>query len=331
MHTANLNAFRFNSVLLPPTLVSLKRRLAEDTDQFLAALSSTNSSTPSSTAAAVSGQVNQRGVSNLPAWMLQEGGSTTLAQPGRDGARSPSPPLSSGVKVPPPKRSEPEALTQSHSTALGAPSSDRSSDHIGERGISNLPAWMTQDASSAAKENEGASSAVMTSLPPPPPLSEIKIPVPKTAAEAAVSFPSLSRAAAAGEKRERVDDGGGGSVVGNAKRPRESSAALMMQEVAMLLLDSEVEAACEPQLLETLTSNIVKSGDGLRSVSRFCVFFTCVFFVRVCDDTLTRQTTSFVLTYMQAISAVLQVAPHPNASPFHTATHHSCFGHICIF
>ena len=269
MHSANVDVFRFNSVLLPPTLVSLKRRLAEDTDQFLAALSST----PSSTATAVAGQVNQRGVSNLPAWMLQEGGTTNITQPGRDGAHSPSPPLSSGVKVPPPKRSEPEALTQSHSTAPGAANSDRSGDHVGERGISNLPAWMTQDASSAAKEN----SAVVTSAPSPPLLSEIKIPVPKTAAEAAVSFPSLSRAAAAGEKRDRVDDVGGGSVVCNAKRPRESSAALMMQEVAMLLQDSEVEAACEPQLLETLTSNIVKSGDGLRSVSRVCVFSAVVF------------------------------------------------------
>ena len=268
MHSANVDVFRFNSVLLPPTLVSLKRRLAEDTDQFLAALSTT----PSSTATTVAGQVNQRGVSNLPAWMLQEGGTTNITQPGRDDARSPSPPLSSGVKVPPPKRSEPEALTQSHSTAPGAANSDRSGDHVGERGISNLPAWMTQDASSAAKEN----FAVVTSAPPPPSLSEIKIPVPKTAAEAAVSFPSLSRAAAAGEKRDRVDDVGSGSVVGNAKRPRESSAALM-QEVAMLLQDSEVEAACEPQLLETLTSSIVKSGDGLRSVSRFCVFAAVVF------------------------------------------------------
>ena len=39
---------------------------------------------------------------------------------------------------------------------------------------------------------------------------------------------------------------------------------------------------------------------------------------------------------MQAISAVLQVALHPNACPFHTGTYHtgtyhSCFAHIVIF
>jgi hypothetical protein len=130
---------------------------------------------------------------------------------------------------------------------------------------------MTQGAEAGASVTAAAAAASVTAAaaaacaPPPLAFSDIKIPAPKTAAEAVVSFPLLSLAAAAGAKRDRED-----AVDGSAsatKRPRESTAAAMFQEVAMLLQDAEVEATGEQQHLEVLISRAVQSGEGLRSVS----------------------------------------------------------------
>jgi hypothetical protein len=261
---------------LPPILLRLKQRSAADAENFLAALSTNNSDTSSSGIGTNAGQLNQRGVSNLPAWMMQESGSSVTAQTDRADESLQSPPPSSRLKVPPPKRSEAEALNESpppgQATAAPMAISDKCGDRVGERGISNLPAWMTQDAASAAgtSQAEGvavASAAVCT--PPPPPLSEIKIPVPKTAAEAAAAFPLLSLASSAGAKRDRADLVETAISGGSSKRKRESNASVMFQEVAMLLQDAELDASGEQVRLENLISNVVQSGDGLLSVRRF--------------------------------------------------------------
>jgi hypothetical protein len=255
-----------NSVQLPPILLRLKQRSATDAENFLAALSSDNSAATSTVTSA--NNVNERGVSNLPAWMSQEGGGATSEKTTGANKNSPSPPPSSGIKVAPPKRSEMDAINNIPSgpltTAAVPVSADRSSDRLGERGISNLPAWMTQDAASAAAGIEGASSDTIPT--PTVALSEIKIPVPRTAAEAAVAFPLLSLAA--GAKRDRVG-GASDTAADSAKRPRESSAAALFQEVAMLLLDSEADASAEQQNLEALLSKVVRADDALRSVSWF--------------------------------------------------------------
>lgn len=262
----------FNGIELPPILLRLKQRSAADAENFLAALSTNNSDTSSSGIGTNAGQLNQRGVSNLPAWMMQESGSSVTAQTDRADESLQSPPPSSRLKVPPPKRSEAEALNESpppgQATAAPMAISDKCGDRVGERGISNLPAWMTQDAASAAgtSQAEGvavASAAVCT--PPPPPLSEIKIPVPKTAAEAAAAFPLLSLASSAGAKRDRADLVETAISGGSSKRKRESNASVMFQEVAMLLQDAELDASGEQVRLENLISNVVQSGDGLLS------------------------------------------------------------------
>ena len=262
-----------NSVQLPPILLRLKQRSATDAENFLAALSSDNSAATSTVTSA--NNVNERGVSNLPAWMSQEGGGATSEKTTGANKNSPSPPPSSGIKVAPPKRSEMDAINNIPSgpltTAAGPVSADRSSDRLGERGISNLPAWMTQDAASAAAGIEAAAAGIegasSDTIPAPTvALSEIKIPVPRTAAEAAVAFPLLSLAA--GAKRDRVG-GASDTAADSAKRPRESSAAALFQEVAMLLLDSEADASAEQQNLEALLSKVVRADDALRSVSWF--------------------------------------------------------------
>ncbi len=198
--------------------------------------------------------------------MSQEGGGAASEQTTSANKHSASPPPSSGIKVAPPKRLEIDAIISSPSgaqtTAAGPVSADRSSDRVGERGISNLPAWMTQDATSAAAVIEDTSSDTVPKSTAA--LSEIKIPVPKTAAEAAVAFPLLSLAA--GAKRDRVS-GAGDCAADSAKRQRESSAAALFQEVAMLLLDAEADASAEQQHLEALFSKAVTADDALRSVS----------------------------------------------------------------
>jgi hypothetical protein len=274
--------------------VRLKQRSATDAENFLAAISSDNS-TETLSAAANAGQMNQRGVTNLPAWMLQESGGVAGEQVNRANARSPSPPPSNEIKVPPPKRPETDAFSNSHvhsqATAAGQSSAERSGDRVGERGISNLPAWMTQDGASAASGNEVSTAATESSAvcAPPPPLSEIKIPVPKTAAEAAVSFPLLSMAA----KRDRMEEVNDSS----AKRPRESTSAVVFQEVAMLLQDTEVGSTGEQQHLDAVLSKAMKSDHALRSVS--CVECISAVFVLSCM--------SDAHTTLQAITAVLQV------------------------
>lgn len=205
----------------------------------------------------------------MPAWMSQDG-TSAVAQADRAESTLSSPPPPSEFKVPPPKRAETSTLNEgpppAQAAAACASNSDKIEERVGERGVSNLPAWMTQGAEAGA--NQGASvtaAAAAACAPPPLASSDIKIPVPKTAAEAAVSFPLLSLAAAAGAKRDREE-----AVDGSAsatKRPRESTAAAMFQEVAMLLQDAEVEATGEQQHLEVLVSRVVQSGEGLRSVS----------------------------------------------------------------
>ena len=198
--------------------------------------------------------------------MSQDGGTSAVAQAERTESTLSSPPPPGEFKVPPPKRVETGALNDGPSPAQAAAacasSSDKIGDRVGERGVSNLPAWMTQGAEAGASVTAAAAAAC---APPPLAFSDIKIPAPKTAAEAAVSFPLLSLAAASGAKRDRED-----AVDGSAsatKRPRESTAAAMFQEVAMLLQDAEVEATGEQQHLEVLISRAVQSGEGLRSVS----------------------------------------------------------------
>ena len=207
--------------------------------------------------------------------MSQDGGTSAVAQAERTESTLSSPPPPGEFKVPPPKRVETGALNDGPSPAQAAAacasSSDKIGDRVGERGVSNLPAWMTQGAEAGASVTAAAAAASVTAAaaaacaPPPLAFSDIKIPAPKTAAEAAVSFPLLSLAAASGAKRDRED-----AVDGSAsatKRPRESTAAAMFQEVAMLLQDAEVEATGEQQHLEVLISRAVQSGEGLRSVS----------------------------------------------------------------
>jgi hypothetical protein len=219
--------------------------------------------------------------------MLQESGGVASEQVHRADARSPSPPSSSGIKVPPPKRLETDTFknspVNSQATAAGLSSAERGGDRVGERGISNLPAWMTQDGASAASGNQPSTAAKESSAvcPPPPPLNEIKIPVPKTAAEAAASFPLLSMAA----KRDRMEEGNDSS----AKRPRESTSAVVFQEVAMLLQDAEVGTTGEQQHLDAVLSKAMKSDHALRSVSfveylsDVCLFrLACRILIRLC-------------------------------------------------
>jgi hypothetical protein len=272
-------AFRFSGIELPPVLLRLKQRSAVDAENFLAALSSDKNETAAPASGTSAVQINQRGVSNLPAWMSQDGGNVAAsAHPDRTEAPAPSPPPPSGFKVPPPKRVEADALSDSPprgraAVAHSASAADRST---GERGVSNLPAWMTQDTASAAATGAGESviaTASASCAPPPPPTSEIKVPVPKTAAEAAAAFPLLSLAASAGGKRDRADSAECASSSSSFKRLRENSAADMFQEVALLLQDTESGASSEQQRLEILISNVVQSDDGLRNV-RCCSFRT---------------------------------------------------------
>ena len=270
LRSYSFTEFRFNSVALPPVLTRLKLRSATDAENFLAALSSDIVSTTSSVTAATANQVNQRGVSNLLAWMSQEVSSGASDQTNCATVLSSSPQPSSGIKVPPPKRLDADAANNSparaQTTAACAVGADRSSERMGERGVSNLPAWMTQDAASAAAVSEDSNCVAVSSAMGAAAivrLNEIKIPVPKTAAEAAVAFPLLSQAAAASGKRDRVDEVSDGS----AKRARASSAADMFHEVAMLLQDAEVEGTGEQQQLEDFISKAVRADDGLRRVS----------------------------------------------------------------
>ena len=324
-----MHVFRFSSVQLPTVLVRLQRRSAADAETFLAALSSdTPGTAPAATAlvppsSSKPGQANERGISNLPAWMVQEGGSSASAQTECAGARSPSPPPSMGVKVPPPKVLETvNNSPAAQSTAAGQATVDRSGDRVGERGLSLLPAWMVQEGASAAGSNQGASSAALSAAPLAPPSSEIKIPVPKTAVEAAASFPLLSLAAAAGAKRDRIDEADSGGVGG--KRPRQSSAAAMFQEVAMLLQDAEVEAGGDQQRLEVLISSVVKSGDGVRNVSdrvRVGIQVRQNSLARYYQLALFTSHSFLLISFFQAISAILQVALCLEAARIFNAYH----------
>jgi len=253
-------------VQLPAALVRLQQRSAADAENFLAALSSDPIPAASAAAAAPPSsskpsQVSERGISNLPAWMVQEGGSSASAPTDRAGARSPLPPQSEGIKLPLPKRLETDPSNSASAAQASAAGETTAWERVGERGLSLLPAWMVQEGASAAGASQGASSVALSS--PALPSNEIKIIVPKTAIEAAAAFPLL--AAAAFAKLDRVDEAAGDSV--GVKRPRQSSAAVMFQEVAMLLQDAEVEAAGEQQRLEALISSAVRSGDGVRNVS----------------------------------------------------------------
>ncbi len=205
---------------------------------------------------------------------MQDAASDAKAQTNGADASLTSPPPPNEFKVPPPKRSEASASNDNPPLSQGTVScsagvDNKSSGRTGERGVSNMPAWMAQDAASAAGAGQGeidTTALPAVCVPPPPPLIEFKIPVPKTAAEAVAAFPLLSHAASAGAKRDRLDSSDSAGCGGGSKRLRESSAAAILQEVAMLVQDAEVDASGEQQRLESYISNVVQSGDGLRSV-----------------------------------------------------------------